>query len=1303
MHLLLALVLLTLPVAALHAQTVEKPAALVADGIPPVPAELAARTRPYMEFRTATFLGWHPTDRSMLDRDALRQHEPGPPRRAARRRARRNSPSRRTASSPRATRPSTGDVTVVQKDVGGNEFFQLYTLAGGRPDAADRRQEPQRVRRVEPGRPADRLHLDPPQRHRHRPLRDGPSRPRDRPPGRRSARAAAGRSRTSRPTASAGSCIEYVSITKSNLWLLDLATRRADARSATIASPSPMAPRSSRPTARSGSPRTKDADFQRLGTLDLEDRPVHAERARAEMGRRGFDIADDGRFVAYAINEAGSQRRCDCSTSRAARRARSPLPAGIDRRPRDRALGRDRPHVHVGAESRRMRSRSIRRRSPSRAGPTSETGGLDPKANVEPRADRGAELRRPDGLGLPLPPGRDEVSGAAAADRQHPRRAREPVAPGLPRPQQLPAQRTRHRDLLSERARVVRLRQALRRASTTGPFKREDSVKDIGAFLDALAKDPRLDPTRFAVTGGSYGGYMCYATSIFYGARLKGANCVVAISSFVTFLENTQSYRRDLRRVEYGDERDPKQRAKLEQISPLTRVREIALAADGRDRRQRPARAGERGRPDRRGGPRERRHGLAPARPGRRPRLRQEGEPGLPVLDQPDVLAGHAARSRRALECPIIEAPGRPQHDQVASDRRKGRSPRTLAHARHVPVPAHQGAVPGRAAVLPDGRFLRALLRRRPPAARLLDITLTARGSSGGEPIPMAGVPVQTLDTYLAKAVRKGESVAICEQIGDPAKSKGPVERQVVRVVTPGTVTDDALLEERRDTLLAALCPGPDGFGLAWLELSSGRFHALEAQGDEALARGTRAPAARRNCSCRRTRRDRTATRAASAVRQRPPWHFEAGSASRQLCEQFGTRDLAGFGLEGRPLAIGAAGCLLNYVRETQKSALPHLRGIRCELRDEALLLDAATRRNLELDASLSGRADSTLIGVLDRTATAMGGRELRRWIQRPLRGTEPRALRLQAIEALIEPGRTSDLHALLRRVGDVERILARVALRSARPRDLAQLRDSARLPAGPAGRCLRRSTRRLLRAARRAGRHAPGACTSTSRRRWSRRRRPCCAKAACSRPASTRTSTNCAASASTATRRCSTSRRASASAPGFQNLRFGYNRVQGYLHRGEPQPGRQGARRLGTPPDRQERRALHHRRTEVVRGQGARRPRPRDGARARALRGAARHAHRCAAGAAGDRGVARGARRAGEPRRARRRTAARAAGAQRRVLHRDPRRPAPRRRAAPRRPVRAERPRPARAPAHARRDRARTWAASRRTCGRPR
>jgi len=324
-------------------------------------------------------------------------------------------------------------------------------------------------------------------------------------------------------------------------------------------------------------------------------------------------------------------------------------------------------------------------------------------------------------------------------------------------------------------------------------------------------------------------------------------------------------------------------------------------------------------------------------------------------------------------------------------------------------------------------------------ASRLIDITLTARGQSGGAPIPMAGVPVHTLDNYLARLVRKGESVAICEQMGDPAKSKGPVDRQVVRVVTPGTVTDDALLEERRDTLLAALCLEPEGFGLAWLELSSGRFSVLEAQGMEALtAELERLRPAELLISEQATNQ---LPHVSARLRERPIWHFDLDASTRALCEQFGTRDLAGFGAQEQPFGIRAAGCLLQYVRDTQKAAVPHLKSLRVEDRGEVVLLDAATRRNLELDISLADRPECTLAGVLDHTATAMGGRELRRWMHRPLRENAPLQKRLHAIETLIDSARYRDLHDVLRAVGDIERGLARVALKSARPRDLAQLR----------------------------------------------------------------------------------------------------------------------------------------------------------------------------------------------------------------------------------------------------------------------
>jgi DNA mismatch repair protein MutS len=342
------------------------------------------------------------------------------------------------------------------------------------------------------------------------------------------------------------------------------------------------------------------------------------------------------------------------------------------------------------------------------------------------------------------------------------------------------------------------------------------------------------------------------------------------------------------------------------------------------------------------------------------------------------------------------------------------------------------------------GDFYELFFEDAKRAARLLDITLTARGQSGGQPIPMAGVPYHSAENYLARLVRRGESVAICEQIGDPAKSKGPVERQVVRVVTPGTVTDEAFLEDRRDNLLAALCRDGERFGLAWLELSSGRFGVLEAAGEEALT----AEIERLRPAELLIPEQAKPAGITAFTRERPPWHFDLETCTRLLCEQFATRDLSGFGCAERPIAVRAAGCLLQYVRDTQKAALPHLRGLRTEERSEAVLLDAATRRNLELDTSLADRPDCTVAAVLDHTATAMGGRELRRWLHRPLRDRKTVEKRLHAIGTLIEQSVHPTLHELLSHVGDIERGLARVALKSARPRDLAQLRDAlGRLP----------------------------------------------------------------------------------------------------------------------------------------------------------------------------------------------------------------------------------------------------------------
>jgi DNA mismatch repair protein MutS len=327
-------------------------------------------------------------------------------------------------------------------------------------------------------------------------------------------------------------------------------------------------------------------------------------------------------------------------------------------------------------------------------------------------------------------------------------------------------------------------------------------------------------------------------------------------------------------------------------------------------------------------------------------------------------------------------------------------------------------------------------------ASELLDIALTQRGASAGAPIPMAGVPAVTVDTYLARLVRKGESVAICEQRGDPGKTKGPMEREVVRIVTPGTVTDEALLEERRDNVLGSVFSEHGRFGLAWLDLSAGRFTVMELDRADALEAelerlrpaemlipdGMPPPGARGS---------------ERPWRLRPPWHFDPASATRALTEQFGTRDLAGFGCEGKPLAVAAAGALLNYVRETQKSALPHLRSLSTEEHDGALIMDPATRRNLELDESLAGKPELTLAGIFDRTATAMGGRMLRRWLNRPLRDRDILKSRYLAVATLLDAAHYAQFAPSLRPIGDLERILARVALRSARPRDLAQLRNA--------------------------------------------------------------------------------------------------------------------------------------------------------------------------------------------------------------------------------------------------------------------
>ena len=329
-------------------------------------------------------------------------------------------------------------------------------------------------------------------------------------------------------------------------------------------------------------------------------------------------------------------------------------------------------------------------------------------------------------------------------------------------------------------------------------------------------------------------------------------------------------------------------------------------------------------------------------------------------------------------------------------------------------------------------------------AARLLDITLTARGVSAGQPIPMAGVPFHAVEQYLGKLIRLGESAAICEQIGDPATTKGPVERKVVRVVTPGTLTDAGLLEEKRDSLLVAVLIRGRELGLASLNLASGALKVREtgiadlsaelerlAPAEVLVPDGTTLPAERS---------------IHAAVKPLAPWHFDSERAARSLAQQFGTLDLSGFGIEVPGLAVGAAGALVDYAQRTQGTALLHVTGIQVERESEFIQLDATTRRNLELTETLRGERAPTLLSLLDTCATSMGSRLLRHTLHHPLRDRVHLRERLGAVAALLgdeRRGRYAALRAMLKRCCDVERITARIALKSARPRDLAALRDT--------------------------------------------------------------------------------------------------------------------------------------------------------------------------------------------------------------------------------------------------------------------
>jgi DNA mismatch repair protein MutS len=328
-------------------------------------------------------------------------------------------------------------------------------------------------------------------------------------------------------------------------------------------------------------------------------------------------------------------------------------------------------------------------------------------------------------------------------------------------------------------------------------------------------------------------------------------------------------------------------------------------------------------------------------------------------------------------------------------------------------------------------------------AAQLLDISQTHRGKAGGDPIPMAGVPYHAVENYLARLVQMGESVAICEQVGDPATSKGPVERKVVRIVTPGTISDEALLKERQDNLLTSVWQNKKGqYGIAYLDINSGRFNVVEVNTDEAFSSTLQRLAPAELLYSEHFDNTHLIEHIKGA-RRRPDWEFDLDTAQHLLCEQFGTKDLVGFGVDKAHSALVAAGCLMQYVKDTQRIALPHIRAITLEHNEHAVILDAPTRKNLELTVNLSGGFENTLAQVLDKTATAMGSRLLKRRIHTPIRNKDELNSRLNAITAILDAQLCGELHDALKEIGDIERVIARLALHTARPRDLTRLRSA--------------------------------------------------------------------------------------------------------------------------------------------------------------------------------------------------------------------------------------------------------------------
>lgn len=343
------------------------------------------------------------------------------------------------------------------------------------------------------------------------------------------------------------------------------------------------------------------------------------------------------------------------------------------------------------------------------------------------------------------------------------------------------------------------------------------------------------------------------------------------------------------------------------------------------------------------------------------------------------------------------------------------------------------------------GDFYELFYEDAKKASDLLGITLTSRGQSAGKPIPMAGVPFHAAEGYLAKLLKAGESIAICEQIQDSAPTKGPLERQVVRILTPGTVSEEAFLEPDEECLVIALHKKRDTYGLSVLDLASGRFtlqeyshaHELESELARLQPKEGLLPD---NFEIENTK---TLLESIKKIHFRPSWDFELHGATQCLLEHFNIHDLSPFGCKNLPIGIGAAGCLLRYAQETQKTALPHIHTLSVQTNQEFIHLDAVSRRSLELTLNLQGEKQNTLLSVLDKTQTSMGARMLKRWLATPLTHKGTLDHRQNTIKAMLAQDHNLKKFQLqLKAIGDLERILARIGLQSAHPRDLVRLRE---------------------------------------------------------------------------------------------------------------------------------------------------------------------------------------------------------------------------------------------------------------------